>query len=324
MAKAAARSVKQVARETYIQGFSALFPIPSQLVATTTMKVSERQRARIRHQLRELGRTIWKSTRGTFPVTHFVALIVTNYPTPSLIAETVKPLIDAGTDTSLWPDDDAYHRKSTVYTFVDDPNMSGTWVRIIILPVPAHFQIMVGLSRLAQRLTGQDGYTISFALPPHLWVTSNLTDADILARQKGQRLASATAWGKPGNYGAREKILSTLAGQAQQLWANRPSLPNTIVLAGVAYAPGVKKTQADPDNSAETVTTLLRAGKVTPQLLAYYRYPVDEKTPGYHHIHLTVLPIPDTFNIFYALLACTQYAWQEQETTCGNENVSKH
>lgn len=32
-----------------------------------------------------------------------------------LAAETLKPLIDAGTDEALWPDDDPYHRVMTCY-----------------------------------------------------------------------------------------------------------------------------------------------------------------------------------------------------------------
>ena len=53
-------------------------------------------------------------------------------------AETVKPIIDAGTDAGLWPDDDSTHRCSTIYFRSPDPAPAHHYaLTTYILPVPS-------------------------------------------------------------------------------------------------------------------------------------------------------------------------------------------
>lgn len=276
--------------------------------------MTERERARRRHQIRAYARTIWGDLvrQGAWRVEHYVALISLPDSRPSLAAETIKPIIDAGTDCGLWPDDDAYHRKSTIYT-VDPhpPEEASMRITVSILPVSSAYQIPLSMGRLMGRLQADSGYTIGFQLPARLWVTSNLTDSDIMARQHGACKASDSMWGRGLASGQREQILTQVKTAARQVWEreNPPAHSHVIVVAGVGYSRSVEKAEADPDNSAETVTTLISAA--TPKyltqvdLLAYYRLPV-HATGGTHTVQLLVFPTPSGFSPAPAVAATTQ------------------
>lgn len=301
-------------------GYSATFLIPVNLYVTTRSQLTELARANRRRQIRSYARTVWKETigLGAWRVGHYVALISVPESSPSLAAETIKPIIDAGTDCGLWPDDDAYHRKSTVYTFDPHPRKGGVVrITVSVLPVAADYQIPLGLGTLITRLSGKEaGYSIGFHIPNRLWVTSNLTDSDIKARQSGAHKAGKGQWGKGKANGVRERILSLQRQAAMSVWASQkpPTLSHATVVAGVGYALGVDKTQADPDNAAETVTNMLAAAveagilegddSTHISLLAYYRLPVAAQG-GWHDVQLAVFPTPTGFQPAAAVAATT-------------------
>lgn len=100
-------------------GYAIRFTVPAGWWLTCTGSESVSERARIRHRLREYGKRVWRDilAQGALRVDRFMltVLVAGRAESPVLAAETLKPLIDAGTDMGLWPDDDPYHRVCTVY-----------------------------------------------------------------------------------------------------------------------------------------------------------------------------------------------------------------
>lgn len=105
-------------------GYTLTLHIPVEWFSGTDTLQSERLRARRRKWVRDDARAEWKRLKRNkvaYKVERFVALIGVAAPEetalafPSRAAETVKPIIDAGTDAGLWPDDDSTHRCSTIY-----------------------------------------------------------------------------------------------------------------------------------------------------------------------------------------------------------------
>ena len=79
--------------------------------------------------IRRHARGAWRAAieAGAYGTERFVALAMVQWPGPSIYpamscAETLKPIIDAGTDERLWPDDDNSHCRATV--FMEAPGLS--------------------------------------------------------------------------------------------------------------------------------------------------------------------------------------------------------
>lgn len=96
------------------------------LGATESEETRARKRARLR---RHIGRKAFMEARKEktiWRVGRFVLLVGVYDPVeqdrtiPDYACETVKPLVDAGTDAKLWADDDADHRVNTTYFAMRD------------------------------------------------------------------------------------------------------------------------------------------------------------------------------------------------------------
>lgn len=322
-------------------GYVLNITIPIEYYSGTDTLQTERTRAARRHWVRRLARAAWhelKQQGAAYRVERFVALIgvaspkTIRDPFPARSAETVKPIIDAGTDARLWADDDSKHRCSTIYFMLPDEPPAGCYLlRIYIIDVPASrpaYQVEGAMAleldsewrAQPNRPQGYGGWTADFTVPHKLWLSSNLTDSDIKARQTGAQ--KSRSWGRKNAFGQRQKTtgqLETLAcrqwNEQQQWWGIDGRF---IILAGVGYPPAVA--EADPDNCAESVNTIMRAGtrcgawhgtgahycKAT----VFFRLP-DRSTTGTHRVRIYALPVPDGFQIAQAVAQSAISAWEQ-------------
>lgn len=322
--------------------FSAEFTIPCEWWQGTDTVQTERTRARRRRWVKEYAYDVWrglKRRRLAHKVERFVAVVGVAYPrmddvTPSRAAETVKPIIDAGTKAGLWPDDDAYHRCATVYFQLPEPARECYYrLQVFIYPVPDSnplYQITGGVCGAVERKwrtipeserpDGWEGYSVRFLIPNPIWITSNLTDSDLIARQHGA--SKSRHWGSGHTFGTRQKVSKRLREHVASLWGRQQyfGCERFIVLAGISYAHNVDKTQADPDNAAETVNDILRTGVDAGawrgtssrhcKAVGFFRDPYDS-SGGTHGVRLLVIPIPDGYHILTAIGDSYAAAWDE-------------
>lgn len=319
------------------EGYFCTFTIPVEWWSGTDTIQTERTRAQRRAWVRSYSKAQWrllKKSGQAWRVGRFIALIGVAYPrmddvVPSRAAETVKPIIDGGTDVKLWEDDDSKHRCSTIYFQMPEPAPENHYrLTVMIIPVPDRnpmFQIAGGLGAEMAKLwyrtgslpDGWGGYSVCFCIPHRIWITSNLTDSDIKARQHGAR--KARTWGRGDSFGVRTQVEKALIGYAAQQWSfqswwrlNRPF----IVLAGVGYPCGVDS--ADPDNCAESVNAVMKAGvkagawKHTGSSLCkavgFFRLPAPAMN-GTHDIQLLVFPVPEGFQLAAAVAQAAVDGW---------------
>lgn len=327
-------------RTTTPQAFAATFTIPVEQWSATDTIQTETIRARRRAWIRRMARDQWRLMRRegrAWRVERFVAVVGVAYPrlndvVPSRAAETVKPIIDGGTDARLWPDDDALHRCATIYFQLPDVSAPNTYrLQVFVFPVPdtrPTYQVTGALSQAlggmweragARRPSGWSGFVARFQVPHRLWITSNLTDSDLAARQHGARRSER--WGGWSSFGTRGRVNRMLGQHVLQQWAGQSyaRADRFIVLAGVSYPIGVGKDQADPDNAAETVNTILDSGVQAGAWsgvgakrckgVGFFRWPVD-CPGGRHEIHLIVLPVPDGGQLLDAVADSYEQAWR--------------
>lgn len=255
--------------------YAVRFPIPPSLWMTTVDGETIPARARRRARLRRLGRHVWRDARrhGAHPVGRFLMLatIAGRPDSPMLAAETLKPLIDAGTDEGLWPDDDPTHRTLTCY--LKDPRPTrDTLVHIWIIPVsPGENPVM----RLITRPQGVQGFPIRTTIPEHLWLTSNM------------RLDPAE----------RRRRLDGIIRLGVRSWAGRSIGARAAMVTLVRYPDHRSEYKGDPDNTAETATALWGAGALhglapaTPTL-AGFALADGESMPGTHDMDMFAFTTP--------------------------------
>lgn len=322
-------------------GYVLDIAIPVEYFTGTDSTPSERTRAARRHWVRQHARSAWRNLKqrgDAYRVQRFVALIGVapppgiSKPFPARSAETIKPIIDAGTDTKLWEDDDSKHRCSTIYFLLPDTPPIGCWLyRIYIIDVPAarptyHVEGALALEldhewhEQATLPDGYGGWIADFTVPHRLWLSSNLTDSDIKARQHGAQ--KSRSWGRGDAFGMRQDTTRRLDRLARCQWDAQPqwwSLKHPfILLAGVGYPPAVA--QADPDNCAESVNTIMQAGvamRAWPSTSArdckatvFFRLP-ERSVPGTHSVRLYALPVPPGFQIAQAVAQSALAGWQQ-------------
>lgn len=99
--------------------YAVRFDISDQWFMTTVDSDSVDARARARRRLRRWGRGVWRDAiaQGARLVDRFCMVVAIGGRTesPVLACETLKPLVDAGTDEGLWADDNPFHRVATLY-----------------------------------------------------------------------------------------------------------------------------------------------------------------------------------------------------------------
>lgn len=323
--------------------YMAEFTIPVEWWSATDTIQTETIRAKRRRWVKEYAYQEWmlaKKQKNAHKVERFVAVIGVAYPrmdnvVPSRAAETVKPIIDAGTRARLWPDDDAHHRCGTLYFQMPEPTRNGMYrLTVWIFPVPDRnpvYQLTGGVGQAVNlawnnsqenKPQGWSGYTIQFVIPHRLWISSNLTDSDLKARQHGAR--KARTWGGYKSFGMREKVTTALKQYAQPQWELQPywGVERFIILAGISYPHGVGYDQADPDNVAETVNALMRTGvdarawhgtsTAWCKGVGFFRDPRDCQG-GEHVVRLMVLPVPDGMQLLDAVVSSYEAAWEEQD-----------
>lgn len=323
-------------------GYQLDFNIPDVYWSGTDTLQTERSRAGKRHEVRNIARKVIRLAKQqgrAWKVNRFIALVGVAYPrmdnvTPSRAAETVKPIIDAGSDCKLWPDDDAWHRCATIYFQLSEPSRRGYYhLRLFILPVPDSnpvFQPVGGLSgeierewaRSPLRPEGWGGYVVKFRIPNNLWISSNLTDSDLKARQHGAH--KSTTWGRGDAFGLREKTTRKLIDCALDQWQyqNYWGCEKYLILAGISYTSNVGPMEADPDNSAETVNALLQSGVAAHAWrgtqyqycrgVVFHRDSIPS-VGGYHYVTLRVIPVPDSFYLSLATALSVENGWNEYD-----------
>ncbi|MBT1162954.1 hypothetical protein, partial [Bifidobacterium sp. SO1] len=234
--------------------YAVRFDISDRLWMTTVDEDTIEQRKRRRGRLRAQARNVWRQARqaGAQPVTRYMMLVTVGgrRESPILAAETLKPLIDAGTDEHLWPDDDPYHRLMTCYLRDPRPLAGGkALIHIWIIPTNAGEN---PIRRLLSRTPNATGTLASVTFDDDTWLTSNmrLDHRERLHRQERIIHASRDSWrASPGS--------------------------DCAVICQVAYPDHRPEYKGDPDNTAETATAMWGAGVMkgllpaTPGLFAF-------------------------------------------------------
>lgn len=323
-------------------GYRLTITIPVEWWSGTDTIQTEKTRALRRARIRRYAKDKWrnlKTMRQAWKVERFLAVVTVSAPHggsvfPARAAETVKPIIDAGSDVRLWDDDDSLHRHSTIYLQSPIEAPSGCYLLdILIIPISdenPQYQITGGLAAsvvgmwrnvpMDERPAWYDGYEVRFSIPDRIWITSNYTDSDLQARQQGRR--KADTWGRDDAFGVREKVVSQLVSYAEECWQRQPycGYAKYVVIASVAYPYGVA--QADPDNAAETVNAILKAGTnvgawhgVTSDCckgVAFVRSK-NLNHGGRHLVRLLVFPVPDGFQMLDAIADSADASWAEHD-----------
>ena len=314
------------------EGYVGDFDIPAEWWQTTQTLETERKRADRRHAVRRYAQRVWaglKSRGEAWRVDRFVAAVGVAYPrggrrTAVHAAETVKPIIDAGTDNGLWPDDDARHRHATVYFRMPGESRPGQFrITIYIFPVPRSYRAPERLASSAAASWREGGgkadagWSVTFAVPKDLWMTSNLTDTDMAVLRSGRRHGS---WGDGRSLGVRGRVAGLLADLAGRTFRDQGfvHVDRFLAVASVQYPRG---NDSDPDNAAETVAQILLAGTQVgawPDAGSGHCHAVVFcKAPGrcpggYHIVGLRIIPIPASYHVAAGIASTALEAWKGQ------------
>lgn len=228
-----------------VDPYSLIMDIPPMLWMTTVGTETVSSRAARRASLRRRGRLAWGQAidRGARPVDRFLLLVNVGgrgAESPVLAAETVKPLVDAGTDRGLWPDDDPWHRVATCY--LTDPRPSARpRVSLTVIPLGARSASDVILGACHN----PKGLLREATIPDDEWITSNM------------RLDART----------RAARQSAIMRRTADLWAD-VRFDRAAVLCWVRYPDSRRRYKGDPDNTAESATAMWGSGALTGALPA--------------------------------------------------------
>lgn len=254
--------------------------IPIRLWQTTVDRDRVDERRRKRAALRRLAREHWRRAReqGARPVGRYMlaVTIAGRRESPVLACETVKPIIDAGTDEHMWPDDDPFHRVLTCY--LRDPLPApGNRPRVSIMVIPVGPRVRPPVCIL-NLLPGAEGAIIRQTIPERDWLTSNMRlDAPERARRQ-----------------------ETVMRRARNDWGRIRLPADCCVLCGVRYPDHRDEYQGDPDNTAETATALWGAGALLgrapaePECFMFYLLD-GQAAPGTHDMMLLAVRTPTGF-----------------------------
>lgn len=224
-------------------GYAVEFHIPTEHFMSSLTKVSSTTRARHRAWIRRYARRVWRAAieAGAYRTERFVALAMVQWPGPSIYpamscAETLKPVIDAGTDERLWPDDDNSHCRATV--FMEAPGLSayGVTMWVYIIPVgripdmPAWFVSM---------MPGTKGTLASIELDSETeWLNSN-------QRNEGPEL---------------DEKLARIMAKGYDSWKDKPAvLGDDVMLVAACLCPH-PDLPMDSSNSAEDTLAFAACG----------------------------------------------------------------
>ncbi len=271
--------------------YAVEFRISDMLWQTTVGGESIEDRARTRARLRAQARGVWGEAKrhGAYRVERYMMIVHVGGRTesPVLAAETLKPVIDAGTDMGLWPDDDPAHRLMTLYA--RDPRRMqgrGALIHVTVVECAVDWSGWDCLHWLLAS-TGAEarGVMPVLSIPDALWLTSNM------------RLPA----------GQRQDRQSAVMRLAEPVWREQGGLgAHVLAVAAVSYPDA--RYYGDPDNTAETVTAMygtgVALGKVpaVPEVFAFMLNPV-QCDPHSHLVQLACVTVPIGWSVLSTLLA---------------------
>ena len=255
--------------------FDVCFDVSRELWMTTVSRESPDARRRKRGRLRAWAGGVWRAARRSGvarPVDRYVLLVSVagRRESPVLAAETVKPLIDAGTDRGVWPDDDPFHRIMTCY--LTDPAPTTGGAARIRLTVVAYGGDPLGL--LLDRAGACRAARVHATVGADDWLTSNM----VLDGRE------------------RERRQGRIVAEGRRAWRGRSVGAHAAVACMVRYPDGRDRYKGDPDNTAETATAVWGAGALdrlcpaSPSLFAFLL--ADGRSrPGTHELDMLVLAL---------------------------------
>lgn len=259
-----------------LKPYTVRFTVSASLWMTTIGDEDKTERKRRRGRLRAYGRQVWRETKtaGAPRVNRYMMLVTVGgrRESPVLAAETLKPLIDAGTDEGLWPDDDPYHRVMTCY--LRDPRpLPGGRAELFIWVIPLGPDTDP-LSRLLARMPGSKATLAHATFGEDSWLTSNMR---LTVRER--------------------KTMQTRAMRAcRNVWKASPGMDCGVVCQ-VRYPDPRPRYKGDPDNTAETATAMWGVGVLAGLLPASpsifcFMLADGESEPKHHDLDMLAFTTP--------------------------------
>lgn len=259
-----------------LRPYAVRFTVSASLWMTTTGDEDMTERKRRRGRLRAYGRQVWRETKtaGAPRVNRYMMLVTVGgrRESPVLAAETLKPLIDAGTDEGLWPDDDPYHRVMTCY--LRDPRpLPGGRAELFIWVIPLGPDT-APFARLLARVPGSKATLAHATFGEDSWLTSNMR---LTARER--------------------KTMQTRAMRAcRNVWKASPGADCGVVCQ-VRYPDSRPRYKGDPDNTAETATAMWGVGVLAGLLPASpsifcFMLANGESEPKHHDLDMLAFTTP--------------------------------
>lgn len=256
-----------------LRPYTVRFTVSASLWMTTIGDEDKTERKRRRGRLRSYGRQVWREA-GAPRVNRYMMLVTVGgrRESPVLAAETLKPLIDAGTDEGLWPDDDPYHRVMTCY--LRDPRpLPGGRAELIIWVIPLGPDTDP-LTRLLARMPGSKATLAHATFGEDSWLTSNMR---LTVRER--------------------KTMQTRAMRAcRNVWKASPGMDCGVVCQ-VRYPDSRPRYKGDPDNTAETATAMWGVGVLAGLLPASpsifcFMLANGESEPKHHDLDMLAFTTP--------------------------------
>lgn len=259
-----------------LRPYTVRFTVSASLWMTTIGDEDMTERKRRRGRLRAYGRQVWREMKaaGAPRVNRYMMLVTVGgrRESPVLAAETLKPLIDAGTDEGLWPDDDPYHRVMTCY--LRDPRpLPGGRAELFIWVIPLGPDTDP-LSRLLARMPGSKATLAHATFGEDSWLTSNMR---LTVRER--------------------KTMQTRAMRAcRNVWKASPGMDCGVVCQ-VRYPDSRPRYKGDPDNTAETATAMWGVGVLAGLLPASpsifcFMLADGESEPKHHDLDMLAFTTP--------------------------------
>lgn len=255
--------------------YAVRFDVSDGLWMTTVSDETPLVRKRHRGRLRAYGRQVWAQAKraGAGFTNRFLMLVTVGgrRESPVLACETLKPLIDAGTDMGLWPDDDPAHRAMTCY--LRDPRAlpgGRATINIWVIPLTAGED---PLARLLHCVPDAKAAPVRVEVPDREWLTSNMRDPD---RERKRRQTA-------------------IMRRAERAWGDKALGEHMGVVCSVGYPD--PRYLGDPDNTAESLTAVLGAGVAkrlippVPQIIAF-RIDPHGSDPHTHDLNLLCFTCP--------------------------------
>lgn len=255
--------------------YAVSFIVSNSLWMTTVGDENPTIRKRHRGRLRAMARQTWrKAKRDGAPFTRRYLMLVTvggRQESPVLACETLKPLIDAGTDEGLWPDDDPAHRVMTCYLRDPRPLPGGhATINIWVVPLSEYDDPTL---RLLHCVPDARAALVSVSIPDLDWLTSNMRETDAVRKRKQ----------------------TAIMRRAAKAWGNKAMGEHMGVICNVGYPD--PHYLGDPDNTAESLTAVLGAGvaldlmPAVPQIVAFRIDPRGSE-PHTHDLNLLCFTCP--------------------------------